>query len=290
MTELDLRVAVLGLGALGSAVTGALCDAGQPVTVWNRSAGRADPLVARGAVAAATPAQAVAAAGVVVVAVADEDAVRDVLDPAAADLADRVLVTLTSGTPDQARTLATWAGRHGAAHLDAAAMTGTRPVGRPEALFLYSGPRAAFTAVEPLLNRLGRAAYLGTDPGAASTYDTALLGVNLGLLTGFYHALALLRTAGVSAADAADVVIRYLPFAVDLLPGHAQQVEQGAYPPDEGTLEVLAAAVDHLTATSAAAGIGTDVPTAFRALLDRGLATGRGQDGLPSLVDVIAGR
>jgi hypothetical protein len=94
----------------------------------------------------------------------------------------------------------------------------------------------------------------------------------------------------VSAPAAADVVTRYLPFAVDLLPGHAQQVEQGAYPPDEGTLEVLAAAVDHLTATSAAAGIGTDVPTAFRALLDRGLATGRGPDGLPSLVDVIAGR
>jgi 3-hydroxyisobutyrate dehydrogenase-like beta-hydroxyacid dehydrogenase len=288
MTETHPAVAVLGLGALGSPVARALLEAGHPTTVWNRTPERADAVVRLGAASAATPAEAVAAARVVLVAVADDDAVRAVLDPVAADLAGRVVVNLTSGTPDQARALAAWAGRHGAAHLDGAAMTGTSPIGRPEAFFLYSGATEAFTTAEPALTSLGRATYLGADPGTASLFDTALLGVNLGLLTGFYHALALLAAAGVPAQEVATVVTGYLPFAVGLLPEHARQVDQDEYPPAEGTLAVLAAAVDHLVATSADLGIDPAVPIAVRALLSRGLDAGRAQDGLPSLVRVIA--
>ncbi len=140
-------------------------------------------------------------------------------------------VNLTSGTPQQARALAARAARHGVDHVDGAAMSGTRPIGQPEALFLHSGPPEAFAAVEPPLRTLGRATYLGADPGAASLYDTALLGVNLGLLTGFYHALALLGAAGVAATTAAEVVTGYLPFAVGLLPEHGRQIDRGTHPP-----------------------------------------------------------
>ncbi|WP_344841650.1 NAD(P)-binding domain-containing protein [Nonomuraea dietziae] len=54
-----MRVTVLGLGSMGSALAGALLDKGVETTVWNRSAGRAAPLVARGAREAATPLEAV---------------------------------------------------------------------------------------------------------------------------------------------------------------------------------------------------------------------------------------
>jgi 3-hydroxyisobutyrate dehydrogenase-like beta-hydroxyacid dehydrogenase len=199
-----------------------------------------------------------------------------------------VVVNLTSGTPQQARALAARAARHGVDHVDGAAMSGTRPIGQPEALFLHSGPPEAFAAVEPPLRTLGRATYLGADPGAASLYDTALLGVNLGLLTGFYHALALLGAAGVAATTAAEVVTGYLPFAVGLLPEHGRQIDRGTHPPDEGSLDVLAAAADHLVATSAELGIGTGVPAAVRRLLARGIDAGHGRDGLSSLVGVIA--
>jgi hypothetical protein len=55
---------------------------------------------------------------------------------------------------------------------------------------------------------------------------------------------------------------------------------------DEGTLEVLAAAVDHLVVTSVQAGIGTDVPDGVRAI-GRGIAAGHGHDGPASLVEAI---
>jgi shikimate 5-dehydrogenase len=43
------RVTVIGLGGMGSALTSALLEAGYPVTVWNRTAAKAAPLVDAGA-------------------------------------------------------------------------------------------------------------------------------------------------------------------------------------------------------------------------------------------------
>jgi 3-hydroxyisobutyrate dehydrogenase-like beta-hydroxyacid dehydrogenase len=288
MTSPHLPVAVLGLGALGSALARALLAAGHPTTVWNRTPARTDALAAAGAAPAPSPAEAVRAAEVVVVAVADADAVRAVLGPVAGELAGRVVVVLTSGTPEQARELAAEVRRHGAGHLDGAAMSGVRLVGSPEAVVLYSGSAAAFATAEPALRAFGGATHLGEDPGIASLYDTALLGMNMSVLASFSHALALVGSAGVAPADFAAVATGYLPFALGLLAGHATQVEQRRYPADEGTLDVLAAALDHLVATSARAGVRTDVADALRALVGRGIAAGHGQDGPASLAEVLA--
>lgn len=53
-TNDSVQVSVLGLGAMGNALAAALVKAGHATTVWNRSAGKADNLVAQGAQAAAT--------------------------------------------------------------------------------------------------------------------------------------------------------------------------------------------------------------------------------------------
>lgn len=44
-----MKVTVLGLGSMGTALAGALLEAGHETTVWNRSAGKDEALVARGA-------------------------------------------------------------------------------------------------------------------------------------------------------------------------------------------------------------------------------------------------
>src|SRR5207248_10784076 len=79
-TFFRVRVAVLGLGAMGSRIARRLLDAGHEVVVWNRTAERAAPLVEAGATAAATPAEAARRAEVVVTMVADPAALRDVTE------------------------------------------------------------------------------------------------------------------------------------------------------------------------------------------------------------------
>jgi 3-hydroxyisobutyrate dehydrogenase-like beta-hydroxyacid dehydrogenase len=72
-------VAVIGLGGMGSGMARALLDAGYPVTVYNRTAEKAEPLVAAGAVLAPSAGAAGAGAEVVVLSLADEHAVEEVL-------------------------------------------------------------------------------------------------------------------------------------------------------------------------------------------------------------------
>ena len=281
MTESTSRVAVLGTGALGSAVARATATAGHPTTVWNREPTRAARLVSDHPALrhAPTLVDAVTEAQVVVLAVGDAAAVGDVLD--AAGHLEATVVVLTSMTPDQARSLTE---RLGPAHVSGAAMSGIHLIGDPRALFLYAGAPATVESVRPVLQAWGTARVVGEDPGEVPVWDTALLTLNLGLLTGFYHALALL---GGRESTVADVVTEYLPFTVGLLTEHAAQVETGQYPPSEGSLAVIAAAVDHAVATAEDRGVATDVPAGQRAVIARGLDAGHGEQGLASLVGTL---
>jgi len=80
------RIAFIGLGIMGSPMAKRLLAAGYPLTVWNRTASRAEPLQAEGANVAASPAEAVREADVVITMLADPTAVREVIDDIARHL------------------------------------------------------------------------------------------------------------------------------------------------------------------------------------------------------------
>ena len=73
-------IAVAGLGAMGSRLAARLVAAGHEVTVWNRSAGKAEPLAELGAIPAATPAQAASRAELLITMVADPAALQAVTE------------------------------------------------------------------------------------------------------------------------------------------------------------------------------------------------------------------
>src|SRR5690242_2061403 len=75
-----MRVAVVGLGGMGSRIAGRLLDAGHEITVWNRSPERMTPVVERGATAALRPRDAAGHAEVVITMLADPDALRAVTE------------------------------------------------------------------------------------------------------------------------------------------------------------------------------------------------------------------
>ena len=56
------KIALLGLGLMGSGMAGRLLDAGYPLTIWNRTPGKAQALEARGAKLAKSPREAAAGA------------------------------------------------------------------------------------------------------------------------------------------------------------------------------------------------------------------------------------
>ncbi|MGP3969811.1 NAD(P)-dependent oxidoreductase [Streptomyces sp. 6N223] len=290
-TNTTANVTVIGLGAMGSALAGALLDAGHRVMVWNRTPSRADPLVARGAARAETAAEAVAASELTVVCLVDYAASRQVLEPAAGALSGRTLVNLTSDTPERAREAAGWAREHGIDYLDGAVMVPVPVVGTPEALLLYSGGQAAFARHEATLRALGgNARYLGEDPGAAALHDLALLDIFWTMMTAVLHAFALVGADGVRASEFAPLAVESITGLAPLLVEEAAAVDAGRHPGELAPLATDAEGVAHVAEASRVRGLDTSVIEAVHALMARTIAAGHGNDGFSRVIDAIQDR
>ena len=124
---------------------------GHRVTVWNRTSAKAEPLVRDGAVLAASAASAVGASPIVIVCVDDYEVTRQILDTkeVAPALAGRVLVQLSTGSPQDARDSEAWARERGADYLDGAIMATPSQMGRPDTTIFVSGADATFRKSEP---------------------------------------------------------------------------------------------------------------------------------------------
>ncbi|MGC7095048.1 NAD(P)-dependent oxidoreductase [Amycolatopsis lurida] len=257
-----MTVSVLGLGAMGQALAAAFVRAGQPTVVWNRSAGKAEAVTGLGAVRAASVAEAVLAADLVVVCVLDHAAVREVLEPVAAHLGGRVLLNVTNGTADQAREVAAWAAGHGVSYLDGGIMAIPQTIGLPASTILYSGSREAYDQWAGPLGAWGTGTFLGEDPGLAALHDLALLGAMYGMFAGAFHATAMVGTEGVPAGRfTTELLVPWLRSMVDVLPMLAD-AEVSA----EQRL-VERAALANIVGTAAAQGVPDRMTAPIRALL-----------------------
>ncbi|MGI5170082.1 NAD(P)-dependent oxidoreductase [Spirillospora sp. CA-253888] len=282
----DQPVTVIGLGLMGQALAAAFLKGGHPTTVWNRTAAKADALVAQGAVLAPTVGDAVRSSSLIVVCLTDYPAAHDVLDPHAADLVGRTVVNLTSGTSDEARrSAAAWPGDH----VDGAIMASPEVIGRPEAFLLFSGSDRAFETHRQTLRRLGNATFFGTDPGLASLYDVALLGVMWGTLNSFLQGAALLGTAKVEASTFATFATPWVSTVAGFASAYAAQIDRGAYPAEDATVETHLATMKYLVQESDAAGIGTEWPAHIQALAERVIDAGHVGESYASLIEVFRG-
>ncbi|MFF0483704.1 NAD(P)-dependent oxidoreductase [Streptomyces sp. NPDC004435] len=281
-------VTVIGLGPMGQAMAGAFLDSGYDVTVWNRTASRADDLVARGAVLAPDVEKALAANELVVLSLTDYDAVYATLTPAETALTGRVLVNLSSDTPEKARAAARWAAERGAVQLTGGVTVPPSGIGKAESSTFYSGPREVFdrhrTALEVIT---GRADHQGEDPGlAALMYQIGMVMFWTSMLS-FWQAVALADANGLKAAD-------ILPHAVETahsLPGffsfYAERVDAGVHTGDVDRLAMGTASVEHVLHTHADAGVGTALPAAVVELFRRGMDAGHAADSFSSLVELL---
>ncbi|MGW0907130.1 NAD(P)-dependent oxidoreductase [Streptomyces sp. NPDC002853] len=283
-------VTVIGLGNMGAALAAALLENGHPTTVWNRSPAKAEPLVTRGARLAATPEEAVAASPLILACVLDDGALHAVLDPVAAALAGKALVNVTSGSPEQAGDAAKWAESLGLGHLDGAIMTTPPGVGNPEMMFLYSGSAEVFDTHRATLAALGDPLYLGAEPGRASLYDAALLGLMWSTFTGWLHGTAMVGADATRATDFTPVAIRWMRHAVaGFIDTYAAQVDAGHYPGDDATVDVQITAIGHLIHAAADRGVDNALPELLKATMERASAAGHGSDSYASVIEVLRG-
>jgi 3-hydroxyisobutyrate dehydrogenase len=194
-----MRVSVIGLGAMGAGMAASTLRAGLATTVWNRSPQRADPLREQGARVAATAAEAVAAADVVVVCLFDEASVQEVLEPTLpASPASAVWLQTATVGPDGARRLHDLAARHDRVLVDAPVLGTRKPAADGALTVLASGPQEALEAARPVLDAIGtRTLVVGDGAGPASALKLACNSWVASLTAATAQALTLARVQGV---------------------------------------------------------------------------------------------
>ncbi|WP_331766806.1 NAD(P)-binding domain-containing protein [Embleya sp. NBC_00896] len=281
----ETPVTVIGLGLMGQALAGAFLKAGHPTTVWNRTASKADQLVAEGALAAPTVGDALKAGSLTIICVTDYQAMRDLLGASEGELDGKMLINLTSGDSAQAREAALWAEQRGARYLDGAIMAIPSGIGTAEAVILHSGPQSDFEAHKSTLDALGTVTHLGADHGLASLYDMAGLAMMWSVLNAWLQGTALLRTAGVDAATYAPFAQQIAAGVAEWLPGYAEQIDSGSFPAEVSALETDARAMAHLIEESEAVGVNAELPKLIKAMADRSIAAGHGGEQYPVLIE-----
>ncbi|AQS68925.1 NAD(P)-dependent oxidoreductase [Streptomyces pactum] len=286
-------VTVLGLGPMGRALATAFLDAGLRTAVWNRTPGRDGDLVARGAIAAASAEEAVAAAPLTVVCVVNYDASDAVLrqDAVTAALKGRTVVNLSADTPARARDTAGWAERHGVRYLDGAIMTPTPTIGTDDAVFLYSGPGGLYREHQGVLAALGGShTHLGEDAGRAAAYDIALLDIFWTSMAGYAHALAVARAEGVTGAELAPFAQGIAAILPPLFTEFAADTDAGTYSGELNPITSAASTMAHVVHASEAHGIDASVMRVIEGQARRVIARGHGTDGFTRVAEVITVR
>jgi 3-hydroxyisobutyrate dehydrogenase-like beta-hydroxyacid dehydrogenase len=193
------EVSVIGLGEMGTALARVLLQKGYHVTVWNRTRARAEQLVQEGSVLASDATSAISVSPVVIICVADYETAYCILQmkEVTPTLSGRVLVQLSTGTPQQARDSEVWAKARGIDYLDGAITATPSQMGRPNSTIFVSGAETAFRKSEHILKSLaGNVMYLGEQVSTASSMDLAFLSYLFGSTLGFFHAARVLEADG----------------------------------------------------------------------------------------------
>jgi len=283
------KVAILGLGTMGSGMASNLLKAGVPLAVYNRTQSKAQPFAAKGARVAATPADAVKEASIIVSMLADDDASRAAWlgknGALAAAGPGAILIESSTASPAWIAELSARAEERGHPLLDAP-VTGSRAQSEGGQLtFLVGGPAAALKAATPVLEAMSKEiVHLGPVGSGAKMklINNFLCGVQVASLA---EAMVWIERSGLDRAKAIDILKSGAPGSPLLAAMSTRMVNR------DYTVNFLLRLLskDMLYASNEAAACNVDLKTGepSRALMEAAIADGYGEQDMASLVEPL---
>lgn len=204
-------VAILGTGKMGGAMARRLASAGFDITLWNRSAARAEELhIGR---VAATPAEAVHEADVVISSLTNDEAVRDVylgLDGVLSAAPGKLVVDTSTAGPDIAEEIGREAQANGIRFLAAPVVGSVPAIESGKLLILAGGDRADAEQARPVLEHLGDVLYVGDRASAQrlKLVANSMLGITSAAAA---ELLAAGTAVGLDRAQVFSILVRFAP-------------------------------------------------------------------------------
>jgi 3-hydroxyisobutyrate dehydrogenase-like beta-hydroxyacid dehydrogenase len=283
-------ITVLGLGSMGAALAHSLVNTGLKVTVWNRTAARAEPLVRRGASFASSAAAAIAQSPLTVVCMLDTAAFDAVLqnDDVRAALSGKTLANLSTGTIDEARRIAAVVHRLNEKYLHGGILGYPRDIGAAGTLILYAGSREAFEGHSTTLRAMaGSQRFLSEDAGGAITVYFALCDYYFGSVTAYLEAAALSSTAGMDINEFHSIAKQLDPWLESGISDVSRRIATEKLSGEQASIDVHLAGLETIKSAFDDAGVSCYSVDAFIAYLMECQAAGLGHADIASIFGIM---
>lgn len=207
-----MKIGFVGLGDMGRAIVPRLLAAGHPVTGWNRTKEKAEPLFKLGMLWADSPSEAARESEVVFSILTDTAAVKSVALGENGIIAglrkDAVYLDMSTIDPDGSRAIAVEFAKADLTMLDAPISGTTLTLSKGNASLLVGGDKAAFARVQPVLLAIGpKVTHIGAQ-GLAVQLKVALNMTLVIEVIGFCEGVALAEKGGVPREIAVDAFLK----------------------------------------------------------------------------------
>ena len=186
------RVGFVGMGTMGVAMASNVARAGFPLTVWNRTPGKAGPAVELGAHEAASPRQLAEGSEVIVICVSDTGDVEAALfgpeGIAEGVRAGALVIDNSTISPSASRGFAERLRERGVGFVDAPVSGGSEGAQKATLTIFVGGEAADFERAQPVLNAMGKTIThmgpVGSGQAAKAVNQVILAGAYLGVAEG----------------------------------------------------------------------------------------------------------
>jgi 3-hydroxyisobutyrate dehydrogenase len=282
------KVAILGLGIMGSGMAGRLLSQGFPLTVYNRNLDKCAPFTSQGALAADTPRHAASQSEIVISMVANDEASREIWLGHNGALtgapAGSLLIESSTLTGSWIHELAAKASERNCRFLDAP-VTGTKPhAASGELVFLVGGSDDALRAAQPVFSVLGReTVHLG--PTGSGTLmklvNNFICGVQAASLA---EALKLIDAGGLNRTKAISILTNGAPGS-GIVKRVAERVAANEYTPNF-MLRWMAKDLSYALKEASTRNITLQTAAAASSIFHRADAEGHGEEDFSAVTKV----
>ena len=273
------KVGFVGLGAMGLPMAANLLAAGYHLTVYNRTASKAEPLIARGARRADRAGDVAHPGGIVVSMLADDASVKALVtgeDALAERIApDGIHISMSTVSPATTRELAAYHAMRGSV------MVAAPVFGRPNAAhakqlrICVSGPADARVKVRPIIEAMGQEVFdFGDNPGASNVVKLAGNFMIAAALEAMGEAVAMMRKCGVDPAAALEMLAKTI-FAAPVYQGYGPAIAHGRFTPAGFRLPLGLKDIELVLQTAGAANAPMPVASILRDRFISAIARGR---------------
>jgi 3-hydroxyisobutyrate dehydrogenase-like beta-hydroxyacid dehydrogenase len=285
------KIGFMGLGIMGTPMSANLLKAGYPVTVYNRSPEKADPLMKQGADLASNPEDLARAADIVIAMVTGPEALDNLLwgDNGAGKAlnSSKVFINMSSVSPQYTRSLAAQLAPTGVMFIDAPVSGTKKPAEEGTLVILAGGPQDKVKELEPLFLSMGKKIIYCGPVGQGSMmkmFINLLLGIMIG---GFAEVLNFGRLGGLEMEAMLETVFAGAMNS-PMFQGKAANMKEKNHPPAfpfKHLTKDLKFLVDTAYELEAPVPLGQMLLHLYRA----GVAQGYGDEDISAIARVLEG-